>query len=151
MKDCERVRLERNFYIIGVWIPFIGGMCVMLYGLLPDGLAAKVMIPCTFHAVTGLYCPGCGGSRAVAALFAGRPLLSFFYHPIVAYCAGIYVWFMGTHTAERILRHKWRIGMRYRNGYLWIALGIVAFHTVVKNVALVVFHVDILGVLDSMW
>ena len=25
-------------------------------------------IPCIFHKITGLYCPGCGGTRAIASL-----------------------------------------------------------------------------------
>ena len=37
-------------------------------------------IPCLFHELTGFYCPGCGGTRAVLALLAGHPVLSFLYH-----------------------------------------------------------------------
>ena len=28
--------------------------------------------PCVFHKVTGLYCPGCGNTRALSALLHGR-------------------------------------------------------------------------------
>ena len=28
---------------------------------------------CPFHALTGMSCPGCGGTRAIAALLHGRP------------------------------------------------------------------------------
>ena len=34
--------------------------------------------PCMMQKLTGLYCPGCGGTRAVRALLAGHPLQSFF-------------------------------------------------------------------------
>ena len=43
--------------------------------------------PCLFHLLTGLYCPGCGGTRAFRALLAGNLLLSIRYHPLVAYMA----------------------------------------------------------------
>ena len=33
--------------------------------------------PCLFHLLTGLYCPGCGGTRAVRAMMAGNLGLSF--------------------------------------------------------------------------
>lgn len=31
-------------------------------------IAYNFRIPCIFHEVTGLYCPGCGGTRAIIAL-----------------------------------------------------------------------------------
>ncbi|MCI8490691.1 MAG: DUF2752 domain-containing protein [Lachnospiraceae bacterium] len=150
MRENERIQLEKNLYIIGLCLPWIGAAVCLLYGRLPEGLAAKIMAPCMFHTITGFYCPGCGGSRAVAALVRGEILLSFLYHPIVMYCAVIYLWFMGSHIIERFIKHKRRTGMRYRNCYLWIALGIVALHTAVKNIALAVFHVDILRILDAL-
>ena len=41
--------------------------------------------PCLFRAVAKIYCPGCGGTRAVYLLLTGHPVLSFLYHPIVLY------------------------------------------------------------------
>ncbi len=40
---------------------------------------------CAFHQMTGLYCPGCGGTRAFYALLDGDLVRSLLYHPIVAY------------------------------------------------------------------
>lgn len=49
-------------------------------------------MPCLFQMMTGLYCPGCGGTRAVRALLSGHPVLSFLYHPVVPYMASVAVW-----------------------------------------------------------
>jgi len=35
-------------------------------------------IPCLFYCATGIYCPGCGGTRAVKYLLKGEILKSFF-------------------------------------------------------------------------
>lgn len=43
--------------------------------------------PCLFHLATGYYCPGCGGTRAIAALLHGQLFRSFLYHPVVLYGA----------------------------------------------------------------
>ena len=51
------------------------------------GEIARQGFPCLFHLLTGLYCPGCGGTRAFRALLAGNLLLSIRYHPLVAYMA----------------------------------------------------------------
>ena len=31
--------------------------------------------PCLFHLATGYYCPGCGGTRAIASLLHGQVIL----------------------------------------------------------------------------
>ena len=41
--------------------------------------------PCAFHEFTGLYCPGCGGTRAVRFLVRGNIWKSFIYNPTVLY------------------------------------------------------------------
>ncbi len=40
---------------------------------------------CIFHELTGLYCPGCGGTRAFFALLKGDLVRSLLFHPVVAY------------------------------------------------------------------
>ncbi len=89
LQEEERKRIESNFYILGLCLPGIGAGLYLLICLLPAGVLSVFSVPCLFHAVTGLYCPGCGGTRAVQVLFEGKFLLSFFYHPIVPYCAGV--------------------------------------------------------------
>lgn len=42
-------------------------------------------IPCLFYRATGIYCPGCGGTRAVKYLLEGKLLKSLWYHPLVGY------------------------------------------------------------------
>lgn len=37
-------------------------------------------MPCAFHSLTGLYCPGCGGTRAVRELLYGDLRMSFQHH-----------------------------------------------------------------------
>lgn len=43
--------------------------------------------PCLFHLLTGFYCPGCGGTRAIRLLLRGQFLKSMQYHPFVPYAA----------------------------------------------------------------
>ncbi len=144
--EQERVRLERHLYLIGLGL---AGMAFLAVRLLPLELLARLQSPCMFHAITGFYCPGCGGTRAVVVLAKGNGLLSFCYHPIVLYFAALYIWFMASHTIGKLTRGKWDIGMRYRNAYLWMALWLVALNFVVKNVMLAAFDLDILQLLDA--
>ena len=48
-------------------------------------LVSLFRMPCLFHLMTGLYCPGCGGTRAVKYLLQGDWKNSLIYHPFVLY------------------------------------------------------------------
>ena len=125
---------------------YIAGWCfaaLLLFFAVRRQFAPFLSIPCPFHAITGLYCPGCGGTRAVIALLHGRLLSSFLYHPFVPYGAVCCGWFMFSQTVERLSRHRLRIGMKYRDIYLWIAVALVALHFLVKNACLLLWSLDL--------
>lgn len=149
-KENEREQIEKSFYIVGICIPCIGIMLVLLWRLLPGEWTERLLVPCMVYTFTGLYCPGCGGTRAVLALLEGRFFVSFLYHPIVLYGVVIYLWFMISHTIERLSGHKIPIGMKYREIYLWLALGIVVINIAVKDIALAAFGIDFFQFLDVM-
>lgn len=50
--------------------PVLVGAGVLLL-LLTDPLHGRGLMPCFFHQLTGLYCIGCGATRALAALLQG--------------------------------------------------------------------------------
>lgn len=50
--------------------PALVGAGVLLL-LLADPLRGRGLVPCFFHLLTGLYCIGCGATRALAALLRG--------------------------------------------------------------------------------
>lgn len=126
------IRTDRACYI-AVCITLLISAAVFLV-LHAAGITILDKIPpCLFHTLTGYDCPGCGGTRAVAALLQGRFLQSFFYHPIVPYTAAIVGWFFFSQTVERLTLGRLHIGMHYRNIYLWIALGIVIVRFLLWN------------------
>ena len=124
---------EDVLYCIGLLL----FLCVSGYwaacAFFPKLSRITVFPPCPFYRLTGYYCPGCGGTRAVRALFRGHLAASFFYHPLVPYAAAVYLYFMGSQSIERLSHKKLPIGMRYRNGYAWAALIILILHFLVRN------------------
>lgn len=99
-------------------------------------------IGCVFRHVTGWYCPGCGGTRAVLALLHGHILQSLWYHPLVLYSAVIYIGFMMSHTLAKLKIGHVR-GWRFHNWYLYVALVIVIIHFILKNFLYFCFHISI--------
>ncbi len=126
---------ENVLYVIG-WILLLAVLVIAAAVKLWPGLSEKLP-PCLFLVLTGFYCPGCGGTRAVSALMHGKVLASLIYHPFVLYTAVVGGWFMISHTIQKLSKGRIAIGMKYRDIYLWIALGLVAVNFVVKNAFLI--------------
>lgn len=63
--------------------------------------------PCLFRSLTGLYCPGCGGTRALRFLLKGDVLRSLWYHPLVGYMAVV----VAAEFGEWVIR-RWGRGRR---------------------------------------
>ena len=136
--------LDLYFYSIG-WVCI--GLSLLLVTAWQHGWLS-FLLPrggCTLHNLTGYYCPGCGGTRAVYALLHGHILCSLFYHPIVVYTAVFFGWFMLSQTIQKASRGRYAIGMHYRDLYLWAALAIVLLNWLVKNLILAVCGIALLG------
>lgn len=93
-------------------------------------------VPCGFRAITGFYCPGCGGTRAVYAILHGKFLSSLYCHPAVLPALIFYVVFMGSHTVEKIFHPRNFHGLKYRHLYTFLIVGLLLFNFVMKNVLL---------------
>ncbi|MCC8167769.1 MAG: DUF2752 domain-containing protein [Clostridiales bacterium] len=128
---------SQDFYLYIVGWCLIGTFALLMTVLKVSGLRlSEIIPPCIFHFLTGYYCPGCGGTRAIIALVHGQLLKSFMYHPFVAYIAVLGGWFMISQTIERISGYRIRIGLHYRNIYVWITLILIFGNWIIKNLVL---------------
>ncbi|MCM1065749.1 MAG: DUF2752 domain-containing protein [Eubacterium sp.] len=90
------------------------------------------MPPCVLYTYLHVYCPGCGGTRAVEALLHGRILESVWYHPVVLYTVIVFGGFMLTQSLERIgVRHI--RGWKYHDWHLYGAVVVIACNFLMKN------------------
>ena len=123
--------LEEQLYLYGIAALVIGVLGIWLYSKLYYPLFKDT--GCVFHNVTGVYCPGCGGTRATLELLHGHFLRSLWYHPLVLYAGMIYSGFMLSHTCARL--HLFHAkGWKFHNWYLYVAVGIVLVNWILKNV-----------------
>lgn len=65
-------------FVAAVMLP---GAAAALYHFPPGETAFYP--PCTFHALTGLYCPGCGATRCLAAIVHGDLAQAAAYNPLL--------------------------------------------------------------------
>ena len=142
MKQNSFIKNERRIFI---WVN-IG--CILLFLAL---MAWKHLpffqewnAPCAFHEIPHLYCPGCGGTRAVYALLHFHVLESLSSHPIVLFLAAVLLEYYIGAVITLILNN----GKRYyylRVWFCYVALGIVVVNAILRNVLLVYFHYDCIG------
>ena len=117
-------------------------LSAVLIGLLSLIKLAHIPVPpCYFHQLTGLYCPGCGGTRAWIALLHGHFLHSLVYHPVVLYGTFVYlVYVLSNLRALLPHMHHTRSGMAFRNIYLYLAVILILGNWILKNILLCAFH-----------
>ncbi len=131
--------MEQQLFFLGCWVPAVG-----LLGGLAVQWASKhvpaIFQECLWNRVFGIYCFGCGGTRAFLALCRGHVLLALWYHPLVVYGAVLYLVFMVRHLIFLISKGRFR-GMRFRGGYLYAAIGIMLVNFIVKNLLRQVFGI----------
>lgn len=92
-------------------------------------------VPCMMYALTGMYCPGCGGTRALAALLRGKIVLSLWYHPLILYSAVIGGGFMLTQGLHRLGVRQIK-GWKFHGWFLYGAVIIIFINFILKNVLL---------------
>lgn len=128
--------LEQKLYLAGI----------VLAALIVTKIPLKfayILPGCDFHMLTGMYCPGCGGTRAVIAFLNGHLVKAFLYHPFVPYCAILYTVFMVKGTFAILSKGKFCY-MKLQNSYIFIGIAIILIQFVIKDVLLLVYGIDIL-------
>ncbi len=132
MRFFKNLDFEKQIYLLGwVAILLVGLPLVIYVSVKGENCFGRCIIYSHYH----VYCPGCGGTRAVLALLKGQILKSFLYHPIVLYTAVVALIYMGSHTLE--LLHVPHVrGIEFRLLYLVIAFIIIVVNVIVKNIML---------------
>lgn len=132
--------LEKDLYRIGLVFLGAAAAVIPLFLFFVSGRDLS-QSPCLFWKFFGLYCPGCGGTRSVDAFLHGHVLQALWYHPLVPYMAGVYLAFMVTWTAAKLHLFGLKKGMKFRHGYMYGMLVIIAVNFLLKNVLKLCFGI----------
>jgi len=145
MKKSKENQTEISLYHISIAILAVVGLAVFIITLFPDTFANNIFrVPCPVKTFTGIYCPGCGGTRAAHYFFTGHPLKSFLSHPLVPYSIILFAGFMISHTIRAISKGRVK-GMKFRNSYVYMAVAIIVLNFIIKNYLLLTTGIDILA------
>lgn len=91
---------------------------------------------CAFRRITGLYCPGCGGTRSFVYLIHGHIIKSLAYHPFVPYVFTIAIIFYVSQTVRFISKGRtW--AMHLGMPLIIPGAAIILLNWIVRNIFLV--------------
>ncbi len=143
MENEYSFQFSRNCYYVCLGIVAVS---VILYAVLlifDIPVTSIYPYPCTLYAATNLYCPGCGGTRALAYLLKGDLVRSFIYHPVVLYTAVLVSCYIVSHTLNILTKGKIR-AMQFRPGYFYIMIAIILIQCAIKNALLLIAGINII-------
>lgn len=90
----------------------------------------------------GVYCPGCGGTRAVIALAHGQLFRSLYYHPAVPVMAVLGAVYLISQTIWRLRKRKGWV-LRYDPRWPIMLVGLFLANCAVRNVLWLGFGVPL--------
>ena len=124
---------------------FLLGNIFLVFGVIAAMIITVLHIPlgtggdCIFHKFTGLYCIGCGGTRAMLSFFRGDIFLSMKYHVFTAYGLSCFFLFMGSHYLSILTKDRIK-GMHFRLIYVIIAVVLLIGQFIIRNIMLVKYQ-----------
>jgi hypothetical protein len=105
--EIHKSKIFRALYVYIYPFLLVSGFCLRLYiGELSIGniqyASSSFFVPCIFHWLTELDCPGCGITRSLIAMFFWSPQVSFYFHPLGPLLAGLALFYWLTFLFEPI-------------------------------------------------
>lgn len=99
------------------------------------GYTAETFLPgCYLYRLTGYYCPGCGGTRAIRALLRGNVPAAIWLHPFVAYAFFMFFLFLCTYTLHYAFPKRSLPRLRLRPLYFYAAIAMILVNWMLKNI-----------------
>lgn len=96
-----------------------------------------IKIPqCFLYKKTGIYCLGCGATRALYSLISGNVFRSIYYNPFVLYIIGVDVYFLITESISKVFKRKNNFFIRNINIYIYIGIFILILNWLIKVIVL---------------
>lgn len=131
MEDTYDFRFSRRCYYICLGVCAVFGIAYLILMIQDISIFEIYPYPCMLLSMFGLYCPGCGGTRAVNYLLHGDFINSFIYHPAVPYATALVACYIFSHTLNILTKGKVK-AMLFRPIYFYILIAIIMIQWIVK-------------------
>lgn len=94
--------------------------------------ATGLGVPCPFHMLTGLYCPGCGVTRCISALLQGNWQAALRSNAAIVVLAPFFVWLGWAAARSYLACGSIRLARR-QNAAVYVAIAALVVFGIVRN------------------
>ena len=88
---------------------------------------------CWIYENFGIYCPGCGCTRALVNLFQGNIIKSLYYNPTVLYAVIVLIIYLVGNTIAKVLKKDSKYILKYTPILIYVGIFILISTCIVKN------------------
>ncbi|MDD2283006.1 MAG: DUF2752 domain-containing protein [Eubacteriales bacterium] len=114
--------------------------CALVYYYTHDP-AVGPYPPCPFYYFTGLYCPGCGSSRALHQLLHGNFLKAIDLNPLMVISIPFILYLLISTADIRIRGRRILKRILFKKGFYTMLLSIIIVYWVIRNIPFYPFNI----------
>ena len=115
-------------------------LCLILLVVIVQVIPADAFpLKCIFHEATGLYCAGCGGTRAIYALFRGDILTALHSNALVTLLLPVAFYFYAAGFMKTFFKKKILPLPQNAIPLLWTLLIITLLFMIIRNIGVFPF------------
>lgn len=135
-------RLKSDFIIVNI----VAGVAIIILFtvMMMQRYGIFVGIPCGIHEIFHVYCPGCGGTRALFAFLHGHIFQSIYYNPAVFFGALLILYYEST-VLLTLVKRNGKIYYYQKTGLVYAYLFILLIYAIVRDYLLVGMGIDMIG------
>ena len=93
----------------------------------------NIYIPCLFHKITNLYCPGCGVTRMIISLLKGNLYQAFRYNMLIFILTPFLMFFIFDHIISR-KKQRDALYEKIPNSIWYILIIVLVIFGIIRNI-----------------
>lgn len=127
------MKKEKNFNDYVYISVIITVLLLIMFYIIYVAIGKPPIFNCWIYEKFGIYCPGCGCTRALVNLFQGNIIKSLYYNPTVLYAIIVLSIYLVGNTIAKVLKKDSKYILKYTPILIYVGIFILIGTCIVKN------------------